>query len=129
MITACRYEDMIILTYRPLERGLLAGALKKAAERSRRGKPSLPIRDPMFKERVSAYEAFCEKRGVDPADVALAWVLSTPVVTCPIVGPRTQEQLEDSVRALNLKLKPEDLAELDTIFPGPGGEAPEAYAW
>lgn len=83
----------------------------------------------MFKERVSAYEAFCEKRGVDPADVALAWVLSNPVVTCPIVGPRTQEQLEDSVRALNLKLKPEDLAELDTIFPGPGGEAPEAYAW
>lgn len=129
VIPACRYEGMGLLTYSPLDGGLLAGALKKAAERSRRGKPSLPIRDPMFRERVSAYEAFCEKRGVDPADVALAWVLSNPVVTCPIVGPRTLEQLEDSVRALNLKLKPEDLAELDTIFPGPGGEAPEAYAW
>lgn len=129
VIPACRYEGMGLLTYSPLNGGLLAGVLKKATERSRRGKPSLPIRDPMFRERVSTYEAFCEKRGYAPADVALGWVLSNPVVTCPIVGPRTLEQLEDSVRALNLKLKPEDLAELDTIFPGPGGEAPEAYAW
>ncbi|MDO4938176.1 MAG: aldo/keto reductase, partial [Sutterellaceae bacterium] len=120
---------MGLLTYSPLDGGLLAGALKKAADKSRRAKPSLPIKDPKFYERVAAYEAFCEREGLDPADVALAWVLANPVVTSPIVGPRTVEQLEKSVKALDIKLTARQLAELDTIFPGPGGEAPEAYAW
>jgi NDP-hexose C3-ketoreductase / dTDP-4-oxo-2-deoxy-alpha-D-pentos-2-ene 2,3-reductase len=61
--------------------------------------------------------------------VALAWTLANPAITSPIVGPRTVAQLEGSLRALDVALSKETLAELDEIWPGPGGEAPEAYAW
>jgi aryl-alcohol dehydrogenase-like predicted oxidoreductase len=64
-----------------------------------------------------------------PADVALAWLLKNPVVTAPIIGPRTIDQLKGSLRALELKFSDETLQRLDEIFPGPGGQAPEAYAW
>jgi aryl-alcohol dehydrogenase-like predicted oxidoreductase len=61
--------------------------------------------------------------------VALAWLLNNPVVTAPIIGPRTIEQLEGSLRALKIRFTKAELKTLDEIFPGPGGEAPEAYAW
>ncbi len=61
--------------------------------------------------------------------MALAWLLHRPGVTAPIVGPRTMEQLEDALRAAELKLGPETLEAIEKIWPGPGGEAPEAYAW
>jgi len=61
--------------------------------------------------------------------VALAWLLHNPIVTAPIIGPRTIEQLESAVRAAAIELDAETLARLDEIFPGPGGEAPVAYAW
>jgi aryl-alcohol dehydrogenase-like predicted oxidoreductase len=51
------------------------------------------------------------------------------VVTAPIIGPRTMEQLTGSLRALEVKLTADAIAKLDKIFPGPGGQAPEAYAW
>ena len=75
------------------------------------------------------YEALCRDLGESPANVALAWLLHNPVVTAPIVGPRTMEQLEGAIRALEIKLDEEPLKRLDEIFPGPGGEAPMAYAW
>jgi aryl-alcohol dehydrogenase-like predicted oxidoreductase len=61
--------------------------------------------------------------------VALAWLLHQPAVTAPIVGPRTQEQLDGALRALEITLDADALARIDEIFPGPGGTAPEAYAW
>jgi aryl-alcohol dehydrogenase-like predicted oxidoreductase len=56
-------------------------------------------------------------------------LLHNPAVTAPIVGPRTLEQLESAVRATEIVLNADLLKRLDEIFPGPGGEAPEAYAW
>lgn len=50
-------------------------------------------------------------------------------MTATIVGPRTREQLTASQRALDVDLPDEALARLDVIWPGPGGEAPQAYAW
>jgi aryl-alcohol dehydrogenase-like predicted oxidoreductase len=67
--------------------------------------------------------------GEQPANVALAWLLANPVITAPIIGPRTTEQLIDSMQAFNIKLSPTEMMKLDEIWPGPGGEAPEAYAW
>jgi aryl-alcohol dehydrogenase-like predicted oxidoreductase len=61
--------------------------------------------------------------------VALAWLLHQPAVTAPIVGPRTLEQLDSAVRALEITLDVDALERIDAIFPGPGGTAPEAYAW
>lgn len=61
--------------------------------------------------------------------MALAWLLANPVVTAPIIGPRTIDQLDGSLPALELSLSSETMDRLDEIVPGPGGEAPEAYAW
>ncbi|HSV16577.1 MAG TPA: aldo/keto reductase, partial [Tepidisphaeraceae bacterium] len=60
---------------------------------------------------------------------ALAWLLHNPVVTAPIIGPRTMDQLTDALKVPDLKLEPHTLESLDKIWPGPGGEAPKAYAW
>lgn len=51
------------------------------------------------------------------------------MVTAPIIGPRTVEQLESAVRAAAIELEDVTLKRLDEIFPGPGGEAPVPYAW
>lgn len=81
------------------------------------------------RDQLEAYEALCRGIGEKPADVALAWLLHNPVLTSPVIGSRTVEQLESSTRALEIELKDETLGRLDEIWPGPGGEAPEAFAW
>ena len=81
------------------------------------------------RDQLEAYEGLCAEMGEAPADVALAWLLHNPVVTAPIIGPRTMAQLEGSMRALEIELSDEVMAKLDDIWPGPGGPAPEAYAW
>jgi len=95
-----------------------------AARRSgcRRGSPATA-------GALERYEQLCREVGAEPADVALAWLLQRPGVTAPIIGPRTMDQLTTSVRALEVTLDAETVARLDEIWPGPGGEAPEAYAW
>ena len=80
-------------------------------------------------ERLDRFVGFCKELGHAPADVALAWVLANPVVTAPIVGPRTMAHLESALGALEIKLDDAAMKKLDEIFPGPGGPAPEAYAW
>ena len=108
--------------------GLLGGALGTATE-GRRASPLLKTRIEQHRSQLEAYEALCEQLGERPADVALAWLLHNPVVTAPIIGPRTVEQLTGSLRALEISLSDETLRRLDEIWPGPGGEAPQAYAW
>jgi len=61
--------------------------------------------------------------------LALAWMLHNPAITSPIIGPRTLPQLTESLGALEIAIEPEIMSRLDEIWPGPGGEAPEAYAW
>jgi aryl-alcohol dehydrogenase-like predicted oxidoreductase len=82
-----------------------------------------------LKDTISAWEGLCVELGERPADVAIAWLLAQPVVTAPIIGPRTIDQLDGSLRTVDIHLEAEVLARLDKIFPGPGGPAPEAYAW
>jgi aryl-alcohol dehydrogenase-like predicted oxidoreductase len=79
--------------------------------------------------RVERYEEFCRKQAEGPAVVALAWLLSNPAVTAPIIGPRTIDQFLESLRSLEIQLSDEQRVKLDEIWPGPGGQAPEAYAW
>src|SRR5262249_9665109 len=112
----------------PLHGGLLGGILRKQElGRSRGGRAN----DDLEKARpqVEAFEAYADELGVGPADLGLAWLLHQPVVTAPIIGPRTMEQLDGALRALDIQLDEKALARLDEIFPGPGGPAPEAYAW
>ncbi len=117
-----------VLPWSPLAGGLLGGALAGAAE-GRRASDQVKARLAKQKSQVDAYEAYCAERGEQPGDVALAWLLHQPVVTAPIIGPRTLEQLDAAERALGITLDDVGLARLDEIWPGPGGVAPEAYAW
>ena len=80
-------------------------------------------------QQLEKYENFCRELGHPPGEVAIAWLLHNPVVSAPIIGPRTIEQLESAVRATDINLDEQALKTLDAIFPGPGGEAPSAYAW
>jgi len=127
VIPACRAYGLGLIPWSPLKGGLLAG-LDKAAE-GRRTSELAQRQLLRYRAQLERYEGLCKEVGEKPADVALAWVLRNPVVTAPIVGPRTLAQLEDALRPLELKLDDGLIARLDAIFPGPGGEAPEAYAW
>ncbi len=128
LVPACRNQGVGILPWAPLSSGLLGGIIEKT-EQGRRAHATTQKRLEEQRETLVAYEGFCRDLGEKPADVALAWLLHNDVVTAPIIGPRTMEQLESCMRSLELELSDETLGRLDTIFPGPGGQAPEAYAW
>lgn len=128
VIPACQSLGLGLIPWSPLAGGLLGGVLKKEAEGRRAGEGVQKALE-KHRTRIEAWEAFCGELGEAPADVALAWLLHNPVVTAPIIGPRTAEQLTGSLRATEIKLSADALKRLDEIFPGPGGAAPEAYAW
>jgi NDP-hexose C3-ketoreductase / dTDP-4-oxo-2-deoxy-alpha-D-pentos-2-ene 2,3-reductase len=128
VVPACKSYGMGLIPWSPLAGGLLGGALKKH-EGGRRSGEDFDKKVELKKDKLRAYESLCAELGEQPADVALAWLLHNPVVTAPIIGPRTAEQLKGSLRATEIKLEPAALEKLDVIFPGPGGEAPGAYAW
>jgi len=107
---------------------MLSGILDEKNE-GRRNRPQLQESLKKLRPQVERYEALCKEIGEEPADVALAWVLENPVVTSPIIGPRTMEQLEENVRATEIELTEDILKRLNEIWPGPGNQAPEAYAW
>ena len=128
LIPACREFGLGVIPWSPLGGGLLGGVLQKANE-GRRANEGMQKRIEQLRPKLEAYEGLCAQLGEAPANVALAWLLHNPMVTAPIIGPRTQSQLEESLRAVEITLSAEVLQQLDTIWPGPGGEAPEAYAW
>ena len=128
VLPACRAHGVGVIPWSPLAGGLLGGALQKAKE-GRRASERLQKSVERYRAQLETYEGLCRELGESPADVALAWLLANPAVSAPIIGPRTMEQLTGSLRALEITLSAEQLARLDRIWPGPGGEAPEAYAW
>ncbi|USI71517.1 aldo/keto reductase [Sphingomonas morindae] len=128
VVPACRAHGLGIVPWSPLNRGLLGGVLRKESE-GRRSRPDAKAKIDRFRPQLEAYEAFCDELGAAPADVALAWLLANTVVTAPLMGPRTLEQLRGALGALSLDLSPAAMKRLDEIWPGPGGEAPMAYAW
>jgi aryl-alcohol dehydrogenase-like predicted oxidoreductase len=128
VIPACRHYGLGLIPWSPLARGLLGGALEKMQTGRRMGE-DFEKEVAENREKLEKYEALCREIGYPPGEVALAWMYHNPIVTAPIIGPRTMEQLESAVRATDIILDEETLKKLDEIFPGPGGEAPKAYAW
>ena len=128
VLPCCRELGLGVVPYSPMGGGLLCGVLDNPTT-GRRGRESLRETIKRHRSQLQAYEALCASIGQPPANVALAWVLSNPDVTAPIIGPRTVEQLEQNLSVLELKLDDGILARLNEIWAGPGGEAPEAYAW
>ncbi|GAA2622307.1 aldo/keto reductase [Streptomyces axinellae] len=133
VIPAARSYGLGIIPWSPLHGGLLGGALRKAREgggegRSTSGRSAGALENATVRDQIEAYETLVAKHGLEPGEVALAWLLTRPEVTGPIVGPRTSEQLDSALRAVELKLDGGLLDALDEIFPGPG-PSPEAFAW
>jgi aryl-alcohol dehydrogenase-like predicted oxidoreductase len=128
VLPACLAYGVGVLPWSPLGGGILGGALAKAKE-GRRATESVQKKLEKHRAKLEPWEQLCRDLGEQPADVALAWLLANPAVTAPIVGPRTRAQLDGAVRALELAITPEIGKRLDELFPGPGGAAPEAYAW
>ncbi len=139
IIPAAKDYGVGIIPWSPLAGGMLAGYAEPGKRRNGDWvKPVLAAN----KIKIDAYEAFCKQLGEKPADVAIAWLLQNPAVTAPIIGPRTMDQLNGSLRALDITLSAETLAKLDIIWPPAGHpdvqpnskspfkyESPEAFAW
>ena len=128
VLPACEAYGVGVIPYSPLAGGLLGGVLQGTAV-GRRASKDLRKEVETHRTKLEAYEKLCAELGEQPADVALAWLLHQKAVTAPIIGPRTEEQLDGSLRALAITLSADARRRLDAIFPGPGGSAPEAYAW
>jgi NDP-hexose 2,3-enoyl reductase len=133
VLPAAEAYGLGIIPWSPLHGGLLSGAIRKmqdgTAGRSKGGRSKSSLEE--HRAAIEQYEKLCESIDEDPANVALAWLLSRPAVTAPIIGPRTVEQVDGPLRALELKLDRKTLAALDKLFPpvGKGGPGPEAWAW
>jgi aryl-alcohol dehydrogenase-like predicted oxidoreductase len=121
VLPAARAYGMAFLPYSPLGGGLLGGK-PTPNDAGRRTYMTAT-------GAVEAFQSLCDDLGQPPSSVALAWVARQQGVTAPVIGPRTMAQLEASLAALEIELADETVNKLDVIFPGPGGPAPEAYAW
>jgi aryl-alcohol dehydrogenase-like predicted oxidoreductase len=128
VVPACESYGLGIIPWSPLGGGMLGGALAKA-KKGRRADENVMKEIEAHQPQLERYEALCSDLGEAPADIALAWLLHQPAVTAPIIGPRTLDQMEGSLRSLEISFDDETLEKLDAIWPGPGGTAPEAYAW
>jgi aryl-alcohol dehydrogenase-like predicted oxidoreductase len=128
VLPACKHYGLGVIPWSPLDGGLLGGVLQKQ-DKGRRANENMQKRVDKMRPQLEAWEGFCKEIGEQPADVALAWLVANPVVTAPIIGPRTMDQLTGSLRALDIVLNESAIKRLNEIWPGPGGEAPEAYAW
>jgi aryl-alcohol dehydrogenase-like predicted oxidoreductase len=128
VLPACQHYGVGVIPWSPLAGGLLGGALQKAKE-GRRASADAAKEIETHRPQLEKYETLCAQLGQPPAVVALAWLLHQPGVAAPIIGPRTLAQFTGALPALELTLSAETLTQLDEIWPGPGGEAPNAYAW
>ncbi|MCC5831167.1 MAG: aldo/keto reductase [Phycisphaeraceae bacterium] len=128
VLPACRHHGLGFIAWSPLAGGLLGGVLGKE-QGVRRAREGMADRIEKHRKSLEAYEKLAVELKLTPAELGQAWVLAQPGVTGPIIGPRTMDQLEAALKAMEVKLSEETIGQLDEIWPGPGGEAPEAYAW
>ncbi|POX55108.1 aldo/keto reductase [Streptomyces sp. Ru71] len=135
VLPAARAYGLGVIPWGPLNGGVLGGVLRKQREggapRGGSGRAALAVAE--HRQAIEEYEKLCAGIGEDPAHVGLAWLLAQDGVTGPVIGPRTTEHLDGSLRALQIRLDDHTLAELDRLFPPPAPNgakpAPEAYAW
>jgi len=124
---AARDQGIGIVAWSPLDGGLLGGNWQKKLQDGRTSRNTQKIEQHLT--QLEQYSSLCKQIGETEANVALAWVLANPVMTAPIIGPRTVDQLNESLRAVEISLDETIMKELDRIFPGPGGEGPDVYSW
>lgn len=127
VLPAAEEHGIGVIAWSPLDGGLLGGNALNPAQGSRSARNQ--ARAEQRRSQLEAFSQLCKELGESEANVALAWTLTHPAMTGPIIGPRTLEQLESTLRVVDIVLDEPVLKRLDEIFPGPGGDAPKAYAW
>jgi aryl-alcohol dehydrogenase-like predicted oxidoreductase len=122
MLPLCRAEGVGVIPWSPLARGLLAGArrsLKDLESTTRSGSDGFAqylYKEPSDWEVVEAVIEVARERDVEPAQIALAWLLSRPGVTAPIVGATKLTHLEAALAAVELELSEEEIARLEAPY-------------
>ena len=129
LIPAAQAYGIAVLACSPLHGGLLGGGLRKLADgtavKTAQGRAMVAIES--RRTEVAGYEALCARLGVDPAELAQAWLLHRSGVTGVVIGPRTMAHLDSAVHALKLELDEDTLAELDRLFPPMVSQIPQAW--
>jgi aryl-alcohol dehydrogenase-like predicted oxidoreductase len=126
VLPAARAYGVGVIPWSPLHGGLLGGVLGHEGRRRQAGRSLAALES--NRDRIGAYEKLAASVGESPANLGLAWLLHQDGVTAPIIGPRTTAQLDETRRAVEVKLEADTLDELDRLFPG-YRPAPEQYAW
>jgi aryl-alcohol dehydrogenase-like predicted oxidoreductase len=111
----CRTYELGVIPYSPLASGFLTGKYRKdkIAESSRSGRARLYFNERNW-ELIEKLESMGHKKGgYSISQIALAWLLSDPLITSPIIGPRNMEQLHDNLGAAGLRLTDEEKTVLD----------------
>ncbi len=122
MIPLCQAEGIAIIPWSPLARGLLAGTRqapddKTATTRSASDEFAWKLYDhPTDIDVMRACQQVAAQRGIEPAQVALAWLLSKPAVTAPIVGATKLAHLETAIAALDVVLSEEEIKILESPY-------------
>jgi 1-deoxyxylulose-5-phosphate synthase len=120
MIPLCIDQGVGVIPYSPLARGLLAGARDRGGVRRTARSGTDPLADEMYGESdfdvVDAVRDVAADRDLPPAQVALAWLMSKPGVSAPIVGATREAHLHDAVAAIDLTLAAEEVARLEAPY-------------
>jgi aryl-alcohol dehydrogenase-like predicted oxidoreductase len=122
MLPLCRQEGIAVVPWSPLARGLLAGSRKTPADqqstkRSETDDYARKLYDhPADAAVMQAVQAVAQRRGEEPAQVALAWMLAQPGVTSPIIGATKMPHLETALKSLDVELSKEDIAALEQPY-------------
>lgn len=111
----CRAENLGVISYYGLAKGFLSGKYrgKEDLGKSVRGDDVKEYLNPRGMRILAALDAVSARRGVTQAEMALAWVIASPGITAPIVSATRLDQMESLIKAVSLRLAPEDMAELE----------------
>ncbi len=125
ILPMCASEQLGVFSYSPLGGGLLSGKYTRSQKpengrlRENRLYAARYGEQPEYFEAAERFNQFAAQRGFHPAALAVAWVMSHPAVTAPIVGARSLAQLESSLDALNIPMTPELRGEISALTPEP----------
>ena len=116
MLPLCRDQGIGVIPWSPLARGRLARPWDEVTARSQSDEFGRSLYDEADRPSVDAVSEIAARRGIAPAQVALAWLLAQPAVTAPIIGATKTHHLTDAVDALNVRLEPDEVKTLESPY-------------
>jgi aryl-alcohol dehydrogenase-like predicted oxidoreductase len=125
LLPMARTFGIAVIPWSPLAGGLLTGKYRRGMEPPADSRFAAVDRNPLYRRRmneriwdvIEGLEPIAADKGVTLSQLALAWCMAQPGVTSPIIGPRTLEQLEDNLKALEVTITDEDRARIDALIP------------